>query len=103
MSYRSHTGEVKKKKNKPDQSATRMCQSANRFSSTSFMSPQVWPGCLSCAPPPPRGTSSVPNCRREVPASALTGIWRRGATISGICILITHANARPETLPNGQT
>lgn len=76
----------------PDESAKRMCQSANRFSSTSLMYPWVWPGCLCCAKPP-----AVFECSRMKAKASVTALrphprlWQTSSEkvlISHFCILL---------------
>lgn len=76
----------------PDESAKRMCQSANRFSGTSLMYPWVWPGGLCCV-------KNLPQCfecskmeaRASVTAWRPHSTWRtsgEGVLITSICILV---------------
>lgn len=58
-----------------------MCQSANRFSSTSLMCPSAWPGCL-CAASAPR-CEPLLECRRPLRASSFKPTV---PSISWICI-----------------
>lgn len=82
---RTPTGKVKNKLHQMavhsalcDESAKRMCQSANRFSSTSLMYPWVWPGCLCCVKPPTAfENGSRLWCSMKASFSTMADIWWR--------------------------
>lgn len=70
-----------------DESAKRMCQSANRFSRTSLMYPWVWPGCLGCENHPQCYPSNMEGFCDSMEASFLHGRqpWSAPMRIPVVC------------------
>lgn len=106
--FRAPTAKVKNKLHQmalhsaaPDESAKRMCQSANRFSSTSLMYPWVWPGGLCCVKNLPRCFECSKIRKQRLPRQhqGLILTWQtsgEGVLITKICIPVICTKPCPD-------